>query len=184
MPFENLMLFFVYPNKCQTLWYETILHNKQNNKKYLSPPFFPSICTIGHNLGVTKAKKMRFCPPQKNYRIFVREDRSFVKRCSSINRKKKWKIERETKVVIQSGLRLKLAFEVFWKFSCLFWHPLLSLSNAGVKRKKFCHPQMIQNFIDWASRSKGVRDALTVQKLLHRKCSLFPLQMCQWKLLQ
>ena len=88
MPFENLMLFFVYPNKCQTLWYETILHNKQNNKKYLSPPFFPSICTIGHNLGVTKAKKMRFCPPQKNYRIFVREDRSFVKRCSSINRKK------------------------------------------------------------------------------------------------
>ena len=184
MPFENLMLFFVYPNKCQTLWYETILHNKQNNKKYLSPPFFSSICTIGHNLGVTKAKKMRFCPPQKNYRIFVREDRSFVKRCSSINRKKKWKIERETKVVIQSGLRLKLAFEVFWKFSCLFWHPLLSLSNAGVKRKKFCHPQMIQNFIDWASRSKGVRDALTVQKLLHRKCSLFPLQMCQWKLLQ
>ena len=183
MPFENLMLFFVYPNKCQTLWYETILHNKQNNKKYLSPPFFSSICTIGHNLGVTKAKKMRFCPPKKTTE-FLSEKTEASSRDVLLSTGKKWKIERETKVVIQSGLRLKLAFEVFWKFSCLFWHPLLSLSNAGVKRKKFCHPQMIQNFIDWASRSKGVRDALTVQKLLHRKCSLFPLQMCQWKLLQ
>ena len=183
MPFENLMLFFVYPNKCQTLWYETILHNKQNNKKYLSPRFFSSICTIGHNLGVTKAKKMRFCPPKKTTE-FLSEKTEASSRDVLLSTGKKWKIERETKVVIQSGLRLKLAFEVFWKFSCLFWHPLLSLSNAGVKRKKFCHPQMIQNFIDWASRSKGVRDALTVQKLLHRKCSLFPLQMCQWKLLQ
>ena len=184
MPFENLMLFFVYPNKCQTLWYETILHNKQNNKKYLSPPFFSSICTIGHNLGVTKAKKMRFCLPKKTTEFLSEKTEASSRDVLLSTGKKKWKIERETKVVIQSGLRLKLAFEVFWKFSCLFWHPLLSLSNAGVKRKKFCHPQMIQNFIDWASRSKGVRDALTVQKLLHRKCSLFPLQMCQWKLLQ
>ena len=47
---------------------------------------------------------------------------------------------RETKVVIQSGLRLKLAFEVFWKFSCLFWHPLLTSSitlQCGRKRKSF-----------------------------------------------
>ena len=136
MPFENLMLFFVYPNKCQTLWYETILHNKQNNKKYLSPPFFSSICTIGHNLGVTKAKKMRFCPPKKTTE-FLSEKTEASSRDVLLSTGKKWKIERETKVVIQSGLRLKLAFEVFWKFSCLFWHPLLSLSNAGVKRKSF-----------------------------------------------
>ena len=77
------------------------------------PPFFPSICTIGHNLGVTKAKKMRFCSP-KNYRIFVREDTEASSRDVLLSTgKKKWKIERETKVVIQSGLRLKLAFEVF-----------------------------------------------------------------------
>ena len=57
MPFENLMIFFVYPNKCQTLWYETILHNKQNNKKISLSPFFSSICTIDHNLGVTKANE-------------------------------------------------------------------------------------------------------------------------------
>ena len=111
IPFGKLMLFFVYPNKCQTLWYETILHNKQNNKKKSpsSPPFF-SICTIGHNLGVTKAKKMRFCSP-KNYRIFVREEEASSSRDVLLSTEKME--NRETKVVIQSGLRLKLAFEVF-----------------------------------------------------------------------
>lgn len=131
------MLFFVYPNKCQTLWYETILHNKQNNKKSPSSPPFFSICTIGHNLGVTKAKKMRFCSP-KNYRIFVREEEASSSRDVLLSTEKME--NRETKVVIQSGLRLKLAFEVFWKFSCLFWHPLLTSSitlQCGRKRKSF-----------------------------------------------
>ena len=105
------MLFFVYPNKCQTLWYETILHNKQNNKKNLShlPPFF-SICTIGHNLGVTKAKKMRFCPPKKTTE-FLSEKTEASSRDVLLSTEKME--NRETKVVIQSGLRLKLAFEVF-----------------------------------------------------------------------
>ena len=65
---------------------------------------------------------------------------------------------RETKSVIQSGCRL-LKFSsfplVFSKSICLSWHPLMLVA----KRKKFCHPQMIQNFIDWAfqilPKSKG-----------------------------
>ena len=183
MPFENLMLFFVYPNKCQTLWYETILHNKQNNKKYLSPPFFPSICTIGHNLGVTKAKKMRFCPPKKTTE-FLSEKTEASSRDVLLSTGKKMENRERNKSCNSIWLEAKACFWSLLKIFLFVLAPPALTLQCGSEKKKFCHPQMIQNFIDWASRSKGVRDALTVQKLLHRKCSLFPLQMCQWKLLQ
>ena len=80
---------------------------------------------------------MRFCSP-KNYRIFVREEEASSRDVPLSTEKME---NRETKVVIQSGLRLKLTFEVFWKFSCLFWHPLLTSRSitlqCGRKRKSF-----------------------------------------------
>ena len=70
MPFENLMLFFVYPNKCQTLWYETILHNKQNNKKYLSPPFFSQYLHYRPQFGCYQSKKDEVLPSPKKLQNF------------------------------------------------------------------------------------------------------------------
>ena len=99
---------------------------------------------------------MRFCPPPKNCRIFVREDWSFVKRCSSINRKKMENRERN-KSCNSIWLEAKACF---WSLLKIFLFVLAPLahqqhhSSMREEKKKFCHPQMIQNFIDWASRSR------------------------------
>ena len=140
MPFENLMLFFVYPNKCQTLWYETILHNKQNNKKYLSPPFFSQYLHYRPQFGCYQSKKDEVLPPQKNYRIFVREDRSFVKRCSSINRKKKMENRERNKSCNSIWLEAKACFWSLLKIFLFVLAPPALTLQCGSEKKKVLSP--------------------------------------------
>ena len=88
------MLLFVYPNKCQTLWYETILHNKQNNKKIsLISPLFQYL-HYRPQFGCYQSKKDEVLLPKKTTE-FLSEKQKLRRQEMFFYQQKKWKIEKQ-----------------------------------------------------------------------------------------
>ena len=132
---------FMYSSKCQTLQYETI--QQQTNKK--SHPFFQYLhCRPQFGrVDATEQKKDEVSLPPKKPQEFLSKKKASKMLLLSWGKNEK----RETKVVIQSGLRLKLSFEVFWKFFLFVLAPspaalLLSPMREGRPRsaKKVLSP--------------------------------------------
>ena len=142
---------FMYSSKCQTLY--IVWNNIQQQTSKKSRPFFQYL-HCRPQFGRVDAIEQKRWGFQKKPQEFLSKKKASKMLLLSWGKNEK----RETKVVIQSGLRLKLSFEVFWKFFLFVLAPspaalLLSPMREGRPRsakKKFCHPQMIQNFIDWA----------------------------------